>query len=75
MNINSEKLEAVLNTTIRNIVDHGGIEARALLGQIGDLQVQLVVTWDDENLMDETDPVTAQNICITSIEGGSGYAD
>jgi hypothetical protein len=37
--------------------------------------VQLVVTWDDENLMDDTDPVTAQNICITSIEGGNGYAD
>ncbi|MET4733496.1 hypothetical protein ABIE64_002223 [Thalassospira sp. MBR-102] len=75
MNINAEKLEAVVNTTIRNIHNHGAIEGRALLGLIGDLQVQLVVTWDDENLMDDTDPVTAQNICITSIEGGNGYAD
>lgn len=68
MKINAEKLEAVLNTTIRAINDHGGIEGRALLGQIGDLQVQLVVTWNDEDLLDETDPVTAQNICISEPE-------
>lgn len=67
MNINAERLEALINSSMIEIENRGADRERHLVGIIGDVEVHLTITRDPADKFHIDDP-DSPSICFFNLD-------
>ena len=69
MNVNAERLEALINSSMNELGHHGVMQEKYLVGVIGDVEIHLTVTRDPSETFGDEDH-DCPSICFHNLDIG-----